>query len=266
VTTGYAGGADAIEQTDFSPLRGRNVVLWRDSDRAGPKWLERLIVALRAAGVASITVVNIAKLPAEMIERLPEAKRDKFDVVDFIQAEIATEAIRSAAEAACEQAETDATEKSAGGVDDDRAIRLLAGLSPLDYDRAREVEAERLGVRVSTLDCVVKAARQPPSEASDGVVFVDVEPSDARIDAAGLLDEIRRTIRRFIVCEPEVAVAVARGAFRWSLAPTAVETGRSGAQMRICRRHCAISPTGQTIISRRAVRMRRAAIAWIGFA
>jgi putative DNA primase/helicase len=159
--------------------------------------------------VASITVVNIAKLPAEMIERLPEAKRDKFDVVDFIQAEIATEAIRSAAEAACEQAETDATEKSAGGVDDDRAIRLLAGLSPLDYDRAREVEAERLGVRVSTLDCVVKAARQPPSEASDGVVFVDVEPSDARIDAAGLLDEIRRTIRRFIVCEPEVAVAVA---------------------------------------------------------
>jgi hypothetical protein len=270
VTTGYAGGADAIEQTDFSPLRGRNVVLWRDSDRAGPKWLERLIVALRAAGVASITVVNIAKLPAEMIERLPEAKRDKFDVVDFIQAEIATEAIRSAAEAACEQAETDATEKSAGGVDDDRAIRLLAGLSPLDYDRAREVEAERLGVRVSTLDCVVKAARQPPSEASDGVVFVDVEPSDARIDAAGLLDEIRRTIRRFIVCEPEVAVAVARGAFRWSLAPTAVETGRSGAQMRICRRHCAISPAGQTIsallISRRAVRMRRAAIAWIGFA
>ena len=172
-----------------------------------------------AAGVASITVVNIAKLPAEMIERLPEAKRDKFDVVDFIQAGIATEAIRTTAEAAREQADTDATEKSPGGIDDDRAIRHLAGLSPLDYDRARRGwEAERLGVRVLVRHGVVKGARRAPSEASDGVVFVDVEPSDARIDAAGLLDEICETIRRFVVCEPHVVVAVALWiAFTWQI-------------------------------------------------
>ena len=185
------------------------MILWRDSDGEGAKWAERMIVALRAVGVASISVVNIAILPAEMIERLPETKRCKFDIVDFIEAGIATEAIREAAEAACEQVETDSAEKSAGGVDDDGAIRLLAGLSPLDYDRAREVEAERLGVRVSTLDGVVKAARRAPGENSDGVVFADVEPWDAAINSVALLVEIRETLRRFIVCEPEVAVAVA---------------------------------------------------------
>ena len=209
VTIAYAGGANAIKQSDLLPLGGRHVTLWRDSDAAGARWVEQMIVALRAVGAASISVVNIAKLPAEMIRCLPEAKRGKFDIVDFIEAGIATGAIREAAEAACEQTEADPTEKFAGDVDDDRAIRLLARLSPLDYDRAREVEAERLGVRVSTLDCIVKAARRAPSEASDGVVFVDVEPSDAEINSAALLVEIRETIRRFIVCEPEVAVAVA---------------------------------------------------------
>ena len=64
------------------------------------------------------------------------------------------------------------------------------------------------------------------------------------------------------------SVASARqAAFRWSFEPTAVETRSSGAQTRICRRHCATRLTGQTIsarsISRRAERMRKPATAWI---
>src|SRR5208282_2439524 len=91
-----------IKQTDFAPLRGRDVILWRDSDEAGAKWEERTIVALRAVAVASIRVVNIAALPLEMTGRIAEAKRGKFDVVDLIETGIASEAIRAAAEAACE--------------------------------------------------------------------------------------------------------------------------------------------------------------------
>ena len=102
VTTANAGGANAIKKTDLSPLRGRNVNLWRDSDEAGAKWQEQMIVALRAVSVASIRVVNVAKLPADMTERIPEAKRGKFDIVDLIEAGIAPETIRAAAEAACE--------------------------------------------------------------------------------------------------------------------------------------------------------------------
>ena len=48
VTTANAGGASAIKQTDLSPLRGRDVILWRDSDEAGAKWQEQMIAALRA--------------------------------------------------------------------------------------------------------------------------------------------------------------------------------------------------------------------------
>ena len=48
VTTANAGGASAIKQTDLSPLRGRDVILWRDSDEAGARWQEQMIVALRA--------------------------------------------------------------------------------------------------------------------------------------------------------------------------------------------------------------------------
>ena len=36
VTTANAGGANAIKKTDLLHLRGRNVMLWRDSDEAGP--------------------------------------------------------------------------------------------------------------------------------------------------------------------------------------------------------------------------------------
>jgi hypothetical protein len=104
VTTANAGGASAIKQTDLSPLRRRDVILWRDSDEAGVKWQEHMIAALRAVDVASVRVVNIAVLPPEMLRGIPEAKRGKFDVVDLIEAGIAAEAVGAAAEAACESA------------------------------------------------------------------------------------------------------------------------------------------------------------------
>ena len=66
VTTANAGGANAIKQTSLSRLGGRNVTLWRDSDEAGAKWQEQMIVALRAVSVASIRIVNIASLPTEI--------------------------------------------------------------------------------------------------------------------------------------------------------------------------------------------------------
>ena len=47
-------------------------------------------------------------------------------------------------------------------------------------------------------------------------MFPEVEPWDAGTDPAALLDEICATVRRFIVCEPKVAIAVALWiAFTW---------------------------------------------------
>ena len=50
-----------------------------------------------------------------------------------------------------------------GGGDVEAAVKRLAALSEFDYDRARAAEAEKLGVRVTTLDSAVERARGPAS-------------------------------------------------------------------------------------------------------
>jgi hypothetical protein len=102
VTSGFAGGASAAGQIDFSPLRGRHVTLWRDADDAGARWQTATISVLQSAGAASIRAINITRLPPEMVTGIPPQKQTKFDVVDFIEAGLSPTAIAKAAEAACE--------------------------------------------------------------------------------------------------------------------------------------------------------------------
>jgi len=94
------------------------------------------------------------------------------------------------------------------GHDDRVTIARLAALSNLEYDRVREAEADRLGVRLGTLDATVKAAR-PAEEKAAAMVFPEVAPWPEPVDGAALFSEIAATVRRFVVCEPEVAIAAA---------------------------------------------------------
>lgn len=64
-------GAQALGQTDWSPLSGRDVIAWRDNDHAGKEWLTKLESELREAGVASLRVVPI-----------PADKPPKWDAYD----------------------------------------------------------------------------------------------------------------------------------------------------------------------------------------
>jgi hypothetical protein len=113
--------------------------------------------------------------------------------------------------------------------EDETTIQRLAALSPLEYDRQRKEEADRLGVRTGTLDKMVQAARGG-DEIEQGLVFDDLEPWPYLVDGATLLTEIAETIRRFIVCTPEVAQATALwAAMTWlmdtvQVAPLAVIT------------------------------------------
>ena len=218
VTAAYAGGANAIKQTDFLALRGRDVILWRDSDEAGAKWMDRMIVALRAVGVASIRVVNVARLPANLTERFPEAKRGKFDVVDLIEAGIAPETIREAAETACEPAATSATETTptplGGSLTDaeiNAEIERLSKLSSVAYERQRVAVARRLGMRATVLDMLVKGKRQPEAANGQGqqLDLPTPEPWPEPVDGSALLDKVTATIRKYVVMEPGSAEAVA---------------------------------------------------------
>jgi putative DNA primase/helicase len=94
-----------------------------------------------------------------------------------------------------------------GSNGDEEIIRHLAAMTPLEYDRNRRSIAKRLGVRPATLDAMVAAERKGNSD--DGMGFPDVEPWPSPVEPAALLSEISATLKRFIVCQQEVADAVA---------------------------------------------------------
>ncbi len=86
------------------------------------------------------------------------------------------------------------------------AVNRLAKLPLLRYAKERKEEAKALGVNVAALDAAVKATRKEESNTAD---FIEVEPWAEPVDGAALLTTITATIRRFIICEPQTAQAVA---------------------------------------------------------
>lgn len=90
---------------------------------------------------------------------------------------------------------------------DDAVIARLAALPPMQYDRIRRAEANKLGVQVGTLDSMIKATRANDEEST--APFANVEPWPEPIDPAGLLSDVAEAVKRFIVCEPHQADAVA---------------------------------------------------------
>ena len=97
------------------------------------------------------------------------------------------------------------------------AIEQLAKLDPLAYDRVRKAEAQRLGVRVNTLDDAVAAARKrmglddadEDGKQGKAIEFEEVEPWPSTVDGAQLLDDLVSIIRRFVVLPPHGAEAMA---------------------------------------------------------
>lgn len=107
-------------------------------------------------------------------------------------------------------------------------IERLASLTPLEYDKVRLAQAKALGVRPSTLDVAVKRERKAATESSSPVN--DLEPWPEAVVPAAVLDEVARTVHRFIACDREVATAAALwAAMTWvidsiQVAPLAVIT------------------------------------------
>lgn len=83
----------------------------------------------------------------------------------------------------------------------EETLKRLAGLSPLDYDRHRQSEAERLGVRAATLDKEVAKLRiqDTAEERGSAVVFDEEEPWPDPVAGAALLDDLAAIFRRFVV-------------------------------------------------------------------
>lgn len=91
-----------------------------------------------------------------------------------------------------------------------KIIQTMSELSAIEYDRLRKQMAKKLDIRMETLDDEVEAIRKKRLEAdreAENSIITSLEPWPEKIDGILLLDEIHRTIGRFIVCDEKTKVA-----------------------------------------------------------
>jgi 5S rRNA maturation endonuclease (ribonuclease M5) len=70
-TTAMGGSNAPLEKTDWTPLRGRKVLIWPDNDDAGRAYAEKLKTHLEAQGALAVSVLNV-----------PASKPEKWDAAD----------------------------------------------------------------------------------------------------------------------------------------------------------------------------------------
>lgn len=60
ITTTSSGGAQAARRTDWSPLRGRHVIILPDHDEAGERYAAEVAALCHQAGAASVKILRLA--------------------------------------------------------------------------------------------------------------------------------------------------------------------------------------------------------------
>lgn len=94
--------------------------------------------------------------------------------------------------------------------DTEKIFAELAQLSPVAYDRVRKASAEKLRIRVETLDAEIKS-RRPEKIASGSGRSVETEspiPCEEAVNGATLASEICATFKAHLCLEPHAAEAM----------------------------------------------------------
>lgn len=218
-----SGGADSAKTTQWQPLAGREVIIWRDNDSAGLKYQSDIAEILHPLNckIKFVDVEALALPPkgdcvdwladfetqqgrkAELSDLLSLPLVDSFTEAptsDYLNAGYTTTPTNT-------QTQPSDNETQPRTRKDDEVIAELATLSPIEYDRLRASTAKALKVRPGTLDMMVKQARADNQESESP--FQDVEPWHEAINPAELLDDITATVQRFIVFDKHQAQAAA---------------------------------------------------------
>jgi putative DNA primase/helicase len=90
----------------------------------------------------------------------------------------------------------------------DRKLKELAGLRPIEYDRQRKDAAKELGISVKTLDAEVRAIQVKQDEAEE-VPFPEINPWHESVDPAELLEELTQAVKRFVVVDDNQVIGCA---------------------------------------------------------
>ena len=217
--TGTGGASNLsgheLHRETLECLASSKVVIIRDRDDAGRQGAAKAANFWQSRGA----IVSVLELP--------EALGEKGDLRDYLLGKPsrtgtpAAEALGTFADleklaevaVAWKSTSDEASGDTKAGHADDHLIAQLAALSPLAYDRRRQAEADRLGVRVGTLDAEVDRRRhqspEDPSTSGGGIELRNPEPSASPVDGAELLETIRATYRKHLILSEHADVALA---------------------------------------------------------
>ena len=84
-------------------------------------------------------------------------------------------------------------------------IEHLASLAPFMYDQQRVSMAEKLGIRVSTLDAEVGKQRKANNPEKTKALVEELEPWSEPVTGGEILDTIYQTVKDYMVIPDESA-------------------------------------------------------------
>ena len=105
----------------------------------------------------------------------------------------------------------------------DQAVDRLAKLAPLEYDQHREDEAQKLGVRISTLDSEVSKKR-PTTDNTDKKQTIgpqEAEPWHEEVDGLELFNDLVAAFNQYLALQKYQAEALAL----WSVFSYSIDAG-----------------------------------------
>jgi putative DNA primase/helicase len=215
------GGSNRAHNADWSPLKGRSVVVWPDQDGAGRKYGAEVARLALKAGAESVAAVDV-----------PQDWPEGWDLADDPPEGVTVPNLLTMIEGAALFVET--TTPTGANHDpiaplqdlpDDadvdtiaEALRLVAvalrGTDQLTRAVAREKAVEMVGARLvkapaALVDAALAVGAPVVEEDAATLVLADPELWPHPVDGAGLLDEIVSVLRRFLVLPEGCAETVA---------------------------------------------------------
>jgi hypothetical protein len=179
------------------------IVVIADKDEPGRKHAQSVAAAIQGT-VKSVKLIELPDVNGKPVK----------DAYDFLAAGGTADELRAIVKAAPEWpvVEPKGSGKNGGTKEpDEQVFARLAALSAAEYDRCRDNEAKRLGVRTLTLDAEVAKRRQNRTNNGQGcaVELPNVEPWPEAVDGASVLAAVADTFSRYVVLPPSAADALA---------------------------------------------------------
>ena len=208
ICEGYATGASVYDATGLATVAalncgnlkavaeglrakwpGRGIILAADNDA----WTPGNPGLAKATEAAKVIGGKLA------VPRFPDTASKPTDFNDLARLEGRAE-VRRQIETAAQPTETD-----------EEKLHRLAALSPIEFDRAADKEAEAMGVNVGTLRAEVGKRRPKGSDAAQGfaVELPDVEPWPDPVDGAEVVSAVAARFALYVALPPGAADALA---------------------------------------------------------